>query len=198
MVGTHLALIPEPPARQSWGSSESKPEEPRLRGRSVLMSPTNNAELPAPQTWEVEPELTAVPSTRRLIKGIAQHWSVPLSDAALRDVELCASEVLTNAVEHTRARFRVTVRWTGDRLRVEVADNSLCTPDPGSAEDTITGGRGLVLVDGLAHSWGWYPEGAGKVVWFECAADQLVTGDRRLAVLVHATQAQTACLPQSA
>lgn len=29
------------------------------------------------------------------------------------------------------------------------------------------GGRGLLLVEALAGTWGWYPEGPGKVVWFE-------------------------------
>ncbi|GAA1975385.1 ATP-binding protein [Kitasatospora viridis] len=164
----------------------------------MLKSSTNATTLQPSQAWEVEPDLAAAPSIRRLITGIAKGWRVPLSDDALRDVELCAGEVLANAVEHTGARFRVTVGWTGERLRVEVADNSLRPPDRGAAEDMLTGGRGLLLVEGLAHSWGWRPEGAGKVVWFECAADQLVTGDRRLAVLVNAAQARGHELSDSA
>jgi hypothetical protein len=113
-----------------------------------------------------------------------------MSDEALRDVELCADELLTNAIEHTKAQCRVTVRWTGVRLRIEVADTSLHLPDPETARDTVTGGRGLLLVEGLAHSWGWYPAAVGKVVWFEAAADQSATGDERLAVLVHAAQSR--------
>ncbi|MFJ2575219.1 ATP-binding protein [Kitasatospora aureofaciens] len=152
------------------------------------MSPLDTASFPVPQEWDVEPDANAVPPARRLILDIARFWRVPLSEAALRDVELCASEVLANAMEHTKARCRVTVRWTGERLRVEVADNSLRAPAVGTPEDMVTSGRGLLLVEGLAHSWGWHPKGAGKVVWFECAADQLATGDRRLAVLVHAAR----------
>ncbi|MFE9427024.1 ATP-binding protein [Kitasatospora sp. NPDC006697] len=133
----------------------------------MLTSPIDAVTLPAPQTWEVEPELAAVPSTRRLIIEVARGWRVPLSDEALRDVELCAGEVLANAVEHAGARFRVTAWWTGERIRVEVADSSLRPPQPGAAADLLTGGRGLVLVAGLARSWGWSPEGAGKAVWFE-------------------------------
>ncbi|MDH6137668.1 anti-sigma regulatory factor (Ser/Thr protein kinase) [Kitasatospora sp. MAA4] len=119
-----------------------------------------------------------MPPARRLIIDLARFWRVPLSDDALRDVELCASEVLANAIKYSKARCRVTVRWTGERLRVEVIDTSLRLPDPETAQDTVTGGRGLRLVAGLAHSWGWAPVGAGKVVWFEVAADQVVTGDR--------------------
>ncbi|MER5638474.1 ATP-binding protein [Kitasatospora sp. NPDC002227] len=154
------------------------------------MSLTDTAVFPTPQGWDVEPDPAAVPRARHLIRKTAESWQVPLSDGALRDVELCAGELLTNAVEHTKARCRVTVRWTGERLRVEVEDSSLRLPDREAAEDTVTGGRGLLLVAGLAHSWDWYPAGIGKVVWFEVAADQLVTGDRRLAVLVNAAQAR--------
>ncbi|WP_181442225.1 ATP-binding protein [Streptomyces tateyamensis] len=151
---------------------------------------SDTASFPVPYEWAGEPDAAAVPTARRLIIELVRFWKVPMSDDALRDVELCASELLANAVEHTKARCHVTVRWTGQRLRVEVADTSLHLPDPDTAQDTTTGGRGLLLVAGLAHAWGWEPAGAGKVVWFECAADQMVTGDRRLTVLVGAAHAK--------
>ncbi|MEU1507470.1 ATP-binding protein [Kitasatospora sp. NPDC005748] len=148
------------------------------------------ASFPVPQEWDVEPDAAAIASARRLVVDVARFWRVPLSDDALRDVELCTSELLANAMEHTKARCKVMVRWTGTHLRVEVADTSLRLPNPDSAQDTVTGGGGLILVAGLSHSWGWHPAGVGKVVWFEIAADQLVTGDARLSVLVHAAQAR--------
>ena len=132
---------------------------------------SSDLSLPAPRSWDVEPAPQAVPAARRLIAKTAASWQVPLSDDALRDVELCASELLTNGIEHTQAACRVTVARTGERLRVEVWDSSLRLPDSDDAEDTDTGGRGLLLVRALAHSWGWTPQGAGKAVWFESAAD---------------------------
>ncbi|MCC9308979.1 ATP-binding protein [Kitasatospora sp. RB6PN24] len=155
------------------------------------MSPLEMASFPVPQEWDVEPDAAAVPPARRLVVDVARFWRVPLSDDALRDVELCTGELLANAMEHTKARCKVTVRWNGLRLRVEIADSSPLAPDPDAAEDTVTGGRGLVLVEGLAQSWGWYPTEVGKVVWFECAADQLATGDARLAVPFDAVQGRT-------
>lgn len=107
------------------------------------------ASFPVPQGWDVKPDAAAVPSARRLIVDIARHWRVPLSEEALADVALCASELLANGMEHTKARCRVTVRWTGLRLRVEVADSSPHPPDPATAEDTVTGGRGLMVVAGV-------------------------------------------------
>jgi anti-sigma regulatory factor (Ser/Thr protein kinase) len=162
----------------------------------LLTSP--DASLPAPRSWDVEPARHAVPAARRLIVATAASWRVPLSQDALRDVELCASELLANAIEHTEAACRVTVAWTGQRLRVEVWDSSLRLPDADDAEDTDTGGRGLLLVSALAHSWGWTPQGAGKAVWFECAADQALTGDGRLAAVVRAAHAQLTRVPGGA
>jgi anti-sigma regulatory factor (Ser/Thr protein kinase) len=39
--------------------------------------------------------------------------------------------------------------------------------DGGLAEN----GRGLLLVDLLADSWGWRPENGGKLVWFRLRRD---------------------------
>jgi hypothetical protein len=37
-------------------------------------------------------------------------------------------------------------------------------------------GRGLVIVDALSSRWGWYPEGAGKVVWAAIEAEAGLAG----------------------
>lgn len=146
--------------------------------------------LPKRETWEVQPTTAEARSARLSLVRAALAWSVPVSEEVLRDVELCTAELISNAVEHTGNRCRVTVQWTGVHLRVEVADSSPRLPGRSAPDDMSTNGRGLLLVEALAHSWGWYPNGAGKVVWFECAADQLVTGDRRMTVLVRAAQGQ--------
>jgi hypothetical protein len=148
------------------------------------MNTTDHASLPAPQAWEVQPEAAAVQPARLLVLEVARFWNLPFSDGALRDVELCASELITNAALYTRLPFKVTVRWTGERLRVEVEDSSLIPPGGDGSTGSGNGGRGLVLVSELAHSCGWYPQGAGKVVWFETAPDQSLDPHRRLAVLV--------------
>lgn len=97
---------------------------------------------------------------------IARVWGVPFSAEALEELELCASELIANAMEHAKARCTVTVRRAGERLRVEVEDPvptfERCVADPES-----TSGRGLLLVEALADAWGWHSVGEGKVVWFE-------------------------------
>ncbi|MFF3112512.1 ATP-binding protein [Kitasatospora sp. NPDC057904] len=147
-----------------------------------------SATIPPPRSWDVEPSPEAVRPARRLIRHIAESWRLPLSDNELRDVELCADELLANAVNHVQEPCCVTVQWTGTRLRVEIADRSSQPPLGNTADDLSTNGRSLVLVEALAHSWGWYAGGVGKVVWFEVAPDESVTGDARLAALVFAAQ----------
>lgn len=132
----------------------------------MVVSPLSNARFPVPLEWGVPPGPDAVPAARRLVVAILREWGVPLTGDALQEIELCASEVIANALLHTGERCVVSVRRRGGRVRVEVADRgsglSYRERDPES-----TGGRGLVLVQALAHAWGWRPADRGKVVWFE-------------------------------
>ncbi|MFD7589997.1 ATP-binding protein [Kitasatospora sp. NPDC059811] len=134
---------------------------------SVVVSPLSNARFPVPLEWGEPPGADAVPVARRLVGAIVREWGVPLSADGFQEVELCASEVIANALVHTRERCAVTVRWCVGRVRVEVADR--CPELPKRERDAgSTSGRGLLLVEALAHAWGWRPAGVGKVVWFEC------------------------------
>ncbi|MFE4515994.1 ATP-binding protein [Kitasatospora sp. NPDC056783] len=126
----------------------------------VVVSPLSNARFPVPVGAD------AVPGARRLVVAIVREWGVPLSEVALEELELCASEVIANALVHTGERCVVTVHWCGGRVRVEVADRG-AEPRPKKCDGESTSGRGLLLVEALAHAWGWYPTTEGKVVWFE-------------------------------
>ncbi|MFE5582405.1 ATP-binding protein [Kitasatospora sp. NPDC056531] len=133
----------------------------------MIVSPLSNARFPVPLEWGEPPGADAVPAARRLVVAILRAWGVPLSADALKELELCASEVIANAMVHTKERCVVTVRRRAGRVRVEVADR--CAELPAQERDEeATGGRGLLLVEALAHAWGWRPAGPGKVVWFEC------------------------------
>ncbi|MFF5155044.1 ATP-binding protein [Streptomyces sp. NPDC000348] len=91
------------------------------------------------------------------------------------DVQLCASELVTNVIRHVGEGVPVTVRvWCdgGGRTRLEVTD-----PDPralpvlraavGADEES---GRGLALLDALAWRWGVTQGPESKTVWCELAA----------------------------
>lgn len=82
--------------------------------------------------------------------------------------ELLLSELVTNALVHTDDGAVVAVSVAPQRLRVEVRD---FVPDMPVSHvpdaDDGTHGRGLVLVESLADSWGINSHPLGKVVWFE-------------------------------
>ncbi len=133
---------------------------------STVVSPLSNARFPVPMEWGGRPGPSAVPAARRLVVAILREWRVPLSEVALGELELCASEIIANALVHTRERCVVTIHWCGARVRVEVADRGGELEDR-ERDEGATSGRGLLLVEALASAWGWYPTTEGKVVWFE-------------------------------
>ncbi|MEW2030239.1 ATP-binding protein [Streptomyces roseifaciens] len=117
----------------------------------------------------------------RLVAVRLDEWGVTYGTGPHEEVVLIAAELVANAVRHGRVPgrdFQVCLRVAPEprpAVRVEVSDTraerlpprpgSLAAPGPGLAE----GGRGLLLVEGLAARWGWYPraEGPGKTVWAE-------------------------------
>jgi anti-sigma regulatory factor (Ser/Thr protein kinase) len=82
-------------------------------------------------------------------------------------VVLLTSEVVTNALLHGESASRLQIERSGDSVRVTVDDQSADSPQvrhPPPADEQ--GGRGMLLVDALASSWGWEPRPGGKRVWF--------------------------------
>ncbi|PYC76670.1 histidine kinase [Streptomyces tateyamensis] len=100
---------------------------------------------------------------RRFTRATLAGWGLtPLSDFA----ELLVSELVTNALVHGGEPLRL--RLFRDRaLTLEVADTGRQTPRlrPAGSEDE--GGRGMYLVNELAHRWGSRATSEGKVVWAE-------------------------------
>ncbi|SEC70620.1 Histidine kinase-like ATPase domain-containing protein [Streptomyces misionensis] len=97
------------------------------------------------------------------------------------DVRLCATELLTNVVEHVGEGAPVRIRVLGaaepGRVRVEVTDPDPCAvPTVRSAAETAEGGRGLVLVSALADRWGVEQGPGGKTVWCELVPDREPAG----------------------
>ena len=86
----------------------------------------------------------------------------------IETVELMASELLTNAVLHTRGGVSLVVTVIDQLIRVEVTDDSRGRPVLRHPPADSTSGRGMEIVDALASQWGVddLPAG-GKSVWFE-------------------------------
>ncbi|MFE4452356.1 ATP-binding protein [Streptomyces sp. NPDC056796] len=114
-------------------------------------------------------DLSAVGEIRAALREFLRHRRRPEETEV---AELLLSELVTNALIHTRNGAVVTVISASARLRVEVRDfvtGQEPAPYVPNADDG-THGRGLILVQSLADSWGVTVQALGKVVWFELNA----------------------------
>ncbi|PZG97427.1 ATP-binding protein [Streptomyces sp. NTH33] len=116
----------------------------------------------------------AVTVSRRTLRLILTvHGLIRLADVA----ELLATELVSNAVRHTKGPAALRVRWSAGVLRIGAWDADPAPPEPSVPLEQVAEseeGRGLALVKACADLWGWQPlarEGnRGKVVWCELAA----------------------------
>lgn len=92
------------------------------------------------------------------------------SDAAT----LLTSELVTNAIQHTRSgdggSVTVTVIGLPDGVLIEVSDQGAAQAPVVKNELYATEGHGLYLVQQLAGRWGYLHDPAGTTVWFHLAA----------------------------
>lgn len=117
---------------------------------------------------EVRASLDADPrsprAARRFVAETLRRWNC---EEQLEVVNLLTTELVANAITHANSDVQVVVRQIGDRLRVEVLDDSEEGPVVKAADALDESGRGMALIDALAGSWGVEPRATGKAVWFE-------------------------------
>ncbi len=129
-----------------------------------------SAELPA-RLRDFSVQLSPTPRGARLARLLATEqlraWGLPLDPAR----QLIA-ELASNAAAHGRVPgrdFRLTLYVVGTTLRIEVTDaRGEALPRPQTPAPDAEHGRGLLLVEALAHRWG-VTEGRfpRKTVWAE-------------------------------
>ncbi|MFE1886595.1 ATP-binding SpoIIE family protein phosphatase [Streptomyces diastatochromogenes] len=113
-----------------------------------------------------EPERIA--EARRHLRELLHDWA---SDEQVDSAVLLVSEMVTNVLVHTDADSLLLAEVTGEpggrRLRVEVSDAGDDLPHRRRPGELASSGRGLILIELLAHVWGVDPRGEGKSIWFE-------------------------------
>lgn len=136
----------------------------------------------APDPGDEEAMVLELPPQRRSV-AVGRHWVVRVAAAAgvtgmaNQVVELLASELLSNAVLHgTRPapdRPILIEFGLGDGVvRVQVTDNVVAPPMVLHPEPIAPAGRGMAIVDAMAHRWGVEEAEVGKTVWFEIDLDE--------------------------
>ncbi|MGW1620101.1 ATP-binding protein [Streptomyces sp. NPDC002172] len=115
-------------------------------------------------SWPLPRELTSVRRARRLVTAQLSDWAVgDLADTS----ELLVSELVTNALRHTRGPLRLNLQLRRSRLLCEVEDTESAGPARGVADPDAESGRGIELLDLLADAWGSLRTATGKTMWFE-------------------------------
>jgi anti-sigma regulatory factor (Ser/Thr protein kinase) len=108
---------------------------------------------------------------RAFTRCVAATWGVP---HVAEDAELCVSEAVTNAYQHTDSHggkpLRLVILRADVCLRCEVHDPSRVVPHMRAADMLDESGRGMYLVGMVARRNGVYPTDGGKAVWFELDA----------------------------
>lgn len=132
--------------------------------------------VPRREYWFGLPAVrTSVRVARDTVRDLLRAWKLPGDTCC--DAVLLVSELTTNAVVHTGSGHVLCgLTLTGDerRLRIELHDEDSTPVRPpghhaGPGEES---GRGLLLVQQLADSWGSArsTRAEGKVVWAELTA----------------------------
>jgi anti-sigma regulatory factor (Ser/Thr protein kinase) len=90
----------------------------------------------------------------------------------LDNAVLLTSELVTNAVMHSRSRcdggtVTVLIVESGGGVRIEIADEGSELSSPVVRGDVYASdGHGLYLVQTLADQWGYLRDDSGTTVWF--------------------------------
>lgn len=117
-------------------------------------------------------ELPGRPASAPVARRFARELLDGQPEAQVDVVELLVSEVVTNAILHagSACRLIIEVKPSG-AVHVEVHDTGRAFASSGKDHPDEPNGRGLMLVDRLAHEWGHEPsrDGEAKRVWFRLA-----------------------------
>jgi anti-sigma regulatory factor (Ser/Thr protein kinase) len=118
------------------------------------------------EVW-VPDRLDSVPATRAFLARLLDGWGV--EDQVIADASLLATELMANAVKQGTGTVELRVEADNGLLHVAVHDDADAAPVVTHASPASTNGRGLWIVQSIAHDWGTESDGeaSGKTVWFE-------------------------------
>lgn len=109
----------------------------------------------------------AVASSAADARGFAVHALADLPADVVEDIRLMVSELASNAIEHARTSFDLTIHRSRQEIRVEVTDFGAGTPAMRSPGPGVVKGRGLQVVNMVSTEWGVQQESeSAKTVWF--------------------------------
>ena len=108
---------------------------------------------------------------RRSARSVLARWCPP---DCVEDAVLVISELVQNVTQHTGGGGDLVLHGDPGRIVIEVHDADPTPPRPQPPDGRRLGGRGLLLVAGMAEEWGVRPAPGGKVVWARFAVPAAV------------------------
>lgn len=111
-----------------------------------------------------------MPQARHLTRACLADWGLHEHSTV---AELLVSELVTNALCHSRGTIRLVLSFQDGLLRCEVEDADPSLPRACRARDDEERGRGLHLLELLSCCWGSARTSEGKTVWFELTANAI-------------------------
>jgi anti-anti-sigma regulatory factor len=109
---------------------------------------------------EIIPIAGAPRHARNVVTDACVRWDLPrLAGPAT----LIANEFVCNVIAHANTMATLRLALRPRHLAIAVRDGS--TAEPIGKTENDRPGRGLLLVEAMAGSWGWLPTEGGKVVW---------------------------------
>ncbi|GAB2714272.1 ATP-binding SpoIIE family protein phosphatase [Streptomyces bullii] len=131
---------------------------------ALLMARLNGIAPDDVAEWRLGLSPAEVGRARAVVREQLHEWGL---DKLVASAELMVSELVTNAVRHSRSRPVELRLVRGDTLLCEVDDDDHELPTLLNAGPADEAGRGLRVVSGLAREWGTSRTKAGKSVWCE-------------------------------
>jgi anti-sigma regulatory factor (Ser/Thr protein kinase) len=161
--GVPVMLVGESPEHREALASGGAGRLPRFSGLDAALAAAGEP----PERRRDEIQLPESPISALLARDFVRHacerWEV---DHLVASAVTVATELVENAVHHSRSGPVLRMELSGGRLTIAVRDESPDPPGEREADAARPGGRGLTIVSALSQVWGSspWPHG-GKVVW---------------------------------
>ncbi|WP_324786927.1 ATP-binding protein [Streptomyces sp. H51] len=115
--------------------------------------------------FTVEATPAAVHGARHRISATVRSWGASSDEELFSRLELVASELLTNGLQHAGGPMTVEVSLEQGFLVIAVLDGSRNLPQPSAAAVDDERGRGLLLIETLCLFQGVERTDSGKRCW---------------------------------
>lgn len=137
------------------------------------VSSTGLEEGDATSSWVFVGAPEAVAAARRFVADTLMSWG---ETHLVWEATLIVSELATNAVIHGGSPFRASLDRAAHVVRIAVEDVGPGLPRSRRMLDDAPDGRGVAIVEDLAHRWGCDSTDRGKVFWAELEVSSVRSG----------------------